>query len=309
MARTLDFAASKTDVVTSAQAKVLIVVFNTGGLNGIGDGWRSNGLSSSSTVACGAPASCTFPGPCSTIWIELPDCATFDLARMRVVADASEFGATTAIIVLEASVRDLPEDVYTFQLHLPVTDTVLWTYQTMDGRLVVSALADARLSNVTVCQGPGCVLTTAGVFVSTNDASGPVLVRIAAADVHGFALLRSGEALLVVISGPHSMMHTSPAVFDELSKQFSMASASTLWRRDTLVNATFEDFELLSIIGHGTFGKEYLVRERKKKTLHAMKCIGKDIVIEHESVESLEVEKLILLQVNHPFIIGMDYVF
>lgn len=40
-----------------------------------------------------------------------------------------------------------------------------------------------------------------------------------------------------------------------------------------------------------------------------MKCIRKDVVIEHESVESLAVEKLILLQVNHPFIIGMDYVF
>lgn len=40
-----------------------------------------------------------------------------------------------------------------------------------------------------------------------------------------------------------------------------------------------------------------------------MKCIRKDIVIDHESVQSLEVEKLILLQVNHPFIIGMDYVF
>lgn len=53
----------------------------------------------------------------------------------------------------------------------------------------------------------------------------------------------------------------------------------------------------------------YLVRQRKKKTLHAMKCIRKDVVIEHESVESLAVEKLILLQVNHPFIIGMDYVF
>lgn len=40
-----------------------------------------------------------------------------------------------------------------------------------------------------------------------------------------------------------------------------------------------------------------------------MKCIRKDVVIEHESVQSLAVEKLILLQVNHPFIIGMDYVF
>lgn len=92
-------------------------------------------------------------------------------------------------------------------------------------------------------------------------------------------------------------------------KDHSQANASVLWRRDTLINATFDDFELLSIIGHGTFGKVYLVSQKKKKSLHAMKCIRKDIVIEHESVESLEVEKLILLQVNHPFIIGMDYVF
>jgi serum/glucocorticoid-regulated kinase 2 len=97
--------------------------------------------------------------------------------------------------------------------------------------------------------------------------------------------------------------------FDKLQKEHSMASASQLWRKDTLVNATFEDFEPLSIIGHGTFGKVYLVRQRRNKKLNAMKCIRKDIVIEHESVESLEVEKLILLQVNHPFIIGMDYVF
>jgi hypothetical protein len=40
-----------------------------------------------------------------------------------------------------------------------------------------------------------------------------------------------------------------------------------------------------------------------------MKTIRKDVVMEHESVESLKVERLILSQVNHPFIIGLDYVF
>lgn len=48
--------------------------------------------------------------------------------------------------------------------------------------------------------------------------------------------------------------------FDELSKQHSEATSNQIWRRDTLINATFDDFELLSIIGHGTFGKVYLVR-------------------------------------------------
>jgi serum/glucocorticoid-regulated kinase 2 len=40
-----------------------------------------------------------------------------------------------------------------------------------------------------------------------------------------------------------------------------------------------------------------------------MKVIRKDVVIEHESIESLQLEKLILVQVNHPFIIGLNYVF
>lgn len=42
---------------------------------------------------------------------------------------------------------------------------------------------------------------------------------------------------------------------------------------------------------------------------YAMKSIRKDIVIEHDSIENLHLEKLILLQVNHPFIISMQYVF
>ena len=40
-----------------------------------------------------------------------------------------------------------------------------------------------------------------------------------------------------------------------------------------------------------------------------MKSIRKDVVIEQDSIESLKLEKLILLQVNHPFIISMEYVF
>lgn len=40
-----------------------------------------------------------------------------------------------------------------------------------------------------------------------------------------------------------------------------------------------------------------------------MKSIRKDIVIEHDSIENLHLEKTILNQVNHPFIISMEFVF
>jgi serine/threonine protein kinase len=71
----------------------------------------------------------------------------------------------------------------------------------------------------------------------------------------------------------------------------------------------FEDFKILRMIGKGTFGKVYLVTNKQNGSLYAMKSIRKDVVIEHDSLESLSVEKLILLQVKHPFIINMEHVF
>jgi len=97
--------------------------------------------------------------------------------------------------------------------------------------------------------------------------------------------------------------------FDSTLAEHEKAKASMLYRRDTMVQATFDDFEVLKCIGKGTFGKVFLVKCRGDGRFYAMKVIRKDIVIQHDSIDSLEVEKLILLQVNHPFIIGMDYVF
>jgi serine/threonine protein kinase len=69
------------------------------------------------------------------------------------------------------------------------------------------------------------------------------------------------------------------------------------------------DFKIIKLLGTGTFGKVYLVQDKRKGFQYAMKSIRKDTVIKHESIESLEVEKMILLKVKHPFIISMDYVF
>jgi serum/glucocorticoid-regulated kinase 2 len=63
------------------------------------------------------------------------------------------------------------------------------------------------------------------------------------------------------------------------------------------------------MIGKGTFGKVYLVTSLITGKFYAMKSIRKDVVIDHDSLESLAVEKLILLQVKHPFIINMEFVF
>ena len=40
-----------------------------------------------------------------------------------------------------------------------------------------------------------------------------------------------------------------------------------------------------------------------------MKCIRKDVVLENEQMDSLKLEKDILYNIDHPFIVGMEYVF
>ena len=67
-----------------------------------------------------------------------------------------------------------------------------------------------------------------------------------------------------------------------------------LFRRGTISQASWDEFELISIIGRGTFGKVYLVRLKNSEKYFAMKCIRKDVVIKHESIDSLQVEKMIL---------------
>lgn len=58
-----------------------------------------------------------------------------------------------------------------------------------------------------------------------------------------------------------------------------------------------EDYKIVKHVGRGTFGKVYLVKNNYTNQHFAMKSIRKDVVLQHESLESLKVEKLILLQV------------
>lgn len=51
------------------------------------------------------------------------------------------------------------------------------------------------------------------------------------------------------------------------------------------------------------------MRHNKTQQLYAVKSIRKDKVLEQEALENLKLERLILLQAEHPFIVKMDLVF
>ncbi len=63
------------------------------------------------------------------------------------------------------------------------------------------------------------------------------------------------------------------------------------------------------VIGRGAYGKVILSRFKNSEKLYAVKCLKKHMLIEQSIIEHTLNEKNIMLEIDHPFIVGMDYVF
>lgn len=69
------------------------------------------------------------------------------------------------------------------------------------------------------------------------------------------------------------------------------------------------EFKILKIIGKGNYGKVYLVEMPSTGKLYAMKELRKDVLIDTDQIENTRIEKEIMKNANHPFLISLDYVF
>lgn len=73
---------------------------------------------------------------------------------------------------------------------------------------------------------------------------------------------------------------------------------------------THDDFELLKLLGKGAHGKVLLCSRKGRSTpLYAMKILKKQHIIDANQLEHTIAEKLILSNVNHPFLVSMKYTF
>ena len=69
------------------------------------------------------------------------------------------------------------------------------------------------------------------------------------------------------------------------------------------------DFELLMVIGRGGFGKVFLAEHKETKRLYAVKAIRKDMLIKYGQIENTLMEKDIMFECKHQFLVGMEYLF
>lgn len=71
-----------------------------------------------------------------------------------------------------------------------------------------------------------------------------------------------------------------------------------------------DDFELMRVIGRGSYAKVLLCRLKATKKLYAMKVIKKELIADEEDVDWVNTEKKVFEQAtNHPFLVGMHSCF
>ena len=97
---------------------------------------------------------------------------------------------------------------------------------------------------------------------------------------------------------------------NQFNQEFAKQRSDTLFTKNKdEKNVGLKDFVIKSVIGRGSFGKVFLVQKAGSSKVYAMKSLRKDVILDYDQIESTLLEKEILQKADHPFLVGMEYVF
>ena len=72
---------------------------------------------------------------------------------------------------------------------------------------------------------------------------------------------------------------------------------------------TMDDFQIISVLGRGFYGKVMLVQRKGTKNLYAIKTIHKARLVQSKKVHTVFSERNVLMKVKHPFIVSLSFAF
>jgi RAC serine/threonine-protein kinase len=110
-------------------------------------------------------------------------------------------------------------------------------------------------------------------------------------------------------SSPAAATSSSPAASSSSSGTVSSPKPAAPAQAPAPKEVNMEDFDLMKVIGKGSFGKVLLVKKRDTKKTYAMKILNKKAIIERNELEHTKTEKKILQKLVHPFLVNLYYSF
>ena len=71
----------------------------------------------------------------------------------------------------------------------------------------------------------------------------------------------------------------------------------------------FSDFEIIEMIGEGSFGKVFRVRKKNNGATYAMKSMKKATLIQDNQIRYAVTEAQIMKDMDHPYVLKLMYTF
>jgi len=110
-------------------------------------------------------------------------------------------------------------------------------------------------------------------------------------------------------SNPNNTLSTSNTS-NTANSTIKPGRSSTLFsKKKDIKEVKLEDFQILKVLGRGSFGKVCLVEYKANKEIYAMKSLKKDVLIDQDQIENTLLEKRILQSLDHPFLVGLIFCF
>ena len=77
----------------------------------------------------------------------------------------------------------------------------------------------------------------------------------------------------------------------------------------TTPGLTMDDFNVISVIGRGYYGKVTMCQRKKNNKIYAIKSIHKNRLIKAHKVSTVISERFVLMNIRHPFIVKLHFAF
>ncbi|XP_059470132.1 atypical protein kinase C isoform X3 [Neocloeon triangulifer] len=104
--------------------------------------------------------------------------------------------------------------------------------------------------------------------------------------------------------------HESPDVTNESVAVEDPAKSDEALEPGTQRQYSLNDFELIRVIGRGSYAKVLMVELKKTRRIYAMKVIKKALVTDDEDIDWVQTEKHVFETAsNHPFLVGLHSCF
>ncbi len=81
------------------------------------------------------------------------------------------------------------------------------------------------------------------------------------------------------------------------------------YKPNKLKSLSIDDFDLLKVIGKGSFGKVMQVKKKNTQQIYALKIIRKSHIVSRSEVTHTLAERNVLTKINNPFIVPMKFTF